>query len=469
MKKILVILLLLYPGLLSAGYFLIPDFDNDGSLGIAEAIAILEVLADIEVVVPQDTSAIGIADINDDSRFSMEEAIYILQIASGNRQQPLCSSEELGICADRISCETAGGIWIDGFCEDKQNCDAILFDNSPLAYEDFVAIVPLGNFNPPGHTLPSDHVYFYLSDPATEYSVISPGNITIIEVRSVEHLSESPVFIDYDIIFKQTLCNSRRFRFGHLSSLSQNILSEIDLDNSTCTTYSTGGKIFKSCRLEGLKIDLYSGDSVGTAGGNFDQNALDFFAYDFSIKNGYANPQRYENTHLPYAACPLNYYSSDTKTVLVSMLGDSAGNVLRTIQPLCGEVEQDVPSTAQGNWFPLGFSGVYPEDTHLTLAHDNVDPTTPIFSVGTSIPGIATGKYSYEPGNNGEINREFANIISDGKIYCYELEYTDGYRVPSTIVLIKLLDENTLRIEKQTADSCNPPYYFESSYADFVR
>ena len=39
------------------------------------------------------------------------------------------------------------------------------FNFSPVKISDIAYATPLGNLNPPGHTLPSDHIYFYLVNP----------------------------------------------------------------------------------------------------------------------------------------------------------------------------------------------------------------------------------------------------------------------------------------------------------------
>src|SRR3954470_17058249 len=41
----------------------------------------------------------------------------------------------------------------------------IAFHAAPVAPEAIRFITPLGNLNPPGHTLPTDHIYFYFADP----------------------------------------------------------------------------------------------------------------------------------------------------------------------------------------------------------------------------------------------------------------------------------------------------------------
>ncbi|MFI5177952.1 MAG: hypothetical protein ACHQO8_05300, partial [Vicinamibacterales bacterium] len=41
----------------------------------------------------------------------------------------------------------------------------LVFRSSPIAPGAIKWIVPLGNLNPPDHTTPTDHIYFYFADP----------------------------------------------------------------------------------------------------------------------------------------------------------------------------------------------------------------------------------------------------------------------------------------------------------------
>ena len=57
------------------------------------------------------------------------------------------------------------------------------FSVFPVAEADYTHIVPLGNLNPTGHTLPTDHFYIYIrpgppNTPA-EVAVVAPGDIVI--------------------------------------------------------------------------------------------------------------------------------------------------------------------------------------------------------------------------------------------------------------------------------------------------
>ncbi len=223
-------------------------------------------------------------------------------------------------------------------------------------------------------------------------------------------------------------------------------------------------------------IEVQAGELIGTAGddGNL---ALDFGIRDSRITPlEYANPSRlfsnqsgFDQFHL---ACAIDYYPPDKRDQLLARLGDYFGERPRTIEPICGEVEQDEPGTAQGKWYRAGTAvELSPEDPHLALVHDNVDPSRGVFSVGTSVPGLGPNAWFFAPQPSGGVNRDFSQVTADGTIYCYEPVGRSG-RPPSSplVILLQMTSDITLRIEKRDAAQCGTgPWVFQSDYVDFER
>jgi len=54
----------------------------------------------------------------------------------------------------------------------------------------------------------------------------------------------------------------------------------------------------------------------------------------------------------------------------------------------CGSVMQDIPGTAQGNWFLSGIKETYTEDPHHALVCSNIRPGNAVLSVGNSVPNL---------------------------------------------------------------------------------
>ena len=351
--------------------------------------------------------------------------------------------------------------------------DNAFFSVSPVALSDFMGLVPLGNFAPSAHVFPTDHIYFHINKidrsqwelGTIEVPVVSPGDVWVTEIRSTGTENRT----DYGIRF--TPCEELDVFFIHVASLSEKLEQSFSPPYDECNEYSTGGSNYQNCsKTENVK--LAAGEAIGTAGGDQFLNALDLGIYDFRTDPlPYANPDRWGEQSL-HVACPLDYFTADVRDALRAKLGSHDGNTSRTLSPACGEVEQDEPGTAQGVWFVPGTSYTYPEDSHLTLAHDNVDPSTGVFSVGVSMgsSGLSSGLYLFDPASSGVVNRDFKDVTADGVVYCYEVRDRFGTEPLPFIILVQLTSPTTLRSERQDAASCGSgPWQFGSAYTEYER
>ena len=146
----------------------------------------------------------------------------------------------------------------------------------------------------------------------------------------------------------------------------------------------------------------------------------------------------------------------------------------RTIPPYEGEICYDIKNTAQGLWF-LPNNPSTPEDPHLGMLRNNYYPDKNVISVGTSIPGLLSIPYEFYPLESGTHTRGFDKIEADGKVYTFN-QFTNIWNSPleefafpsNHIILIQLIDDETLRIEQQTT-SDGPPWNFTSHAVDFKR
>ncbi len=343
-------------------------------------------------------------------------------------------------------------------CGDKND----FFTVSHIPISDLQNIVPLGNLNPPGHTFPTNHVYFHLKgftgvDSVSSAPAVAPGDILVTRIRSSEYAMKGKAIKDYKLDF--TVCEEVKGYFIHLTSLSDKLLQNFG-EPSDCEEYDTGGTHYRNCEKDLLSpIFVKAGEPIGTVGGSSDFGLADLRTPELT----YANPERWYEEPL-HRVCPLDYFASDVKARLKSLLGSYDDK--RTMEPICGEVAQDMPGAAQGVWFVKGTSYTYPEDPHISLVHDNVDPSKRVFSVGNSMK-LPSGTYYFTPKSSGLVNRDFKDVRADGNIYCYETEGRFS-KSPFTI-LIKLPTPATLTVEKKDSYSCgNGPWSF-SSYAEFER
>lgn len=343
----------------------------------------------------------------------------------------------------------------------------------PLQIPDLTALFPLGNLNPTGgHVLPVDHMYFglrYVEPGNPEGEVVSTplyfpvaGRITRLTHKrmwySVPPADPTPDVVEYAIEYAP--CSEVAITFDHVSSLSPAVgdaLTDAEAGGGgRCDSYSTGGRSFESCTYS-MKAEFASGARVGTVGGIPGNNAWDFGVQDARVPPiAYANPSRYgvhpSGLDVFHAACPLEYYEASMRDTLKTFLGDGTTPM---DPPSCGTIEQDVPGTAQGNWFHPG-SPTDPEDPHLALVHDNVLPGLGAFSVGNTVANLAAATYLFEPTTSGRTNLDF-NLVAPGPtVYCYESlrRYRDQPLMSDTLILIQLATSTELRIEGRSAADC---------------
>jgi len=326
----------------------------------------------------------------------------------------------------------------------------------------YYSIVPLGNVWPPAHVFPTDHIYFSLlkSDPdnwdsaPVDVPVYAPADIFMVSLASQEHLYADPPYVDFDIEF--VICSEVRFRLGHMTTLSPVLLEALENPDS-CEEYIAGERLRRGCWLDLSDQDaifIEQGQLLGTTGGRLGQNMLDLWATDMRMEPlPFANVDRYWDEYLQ-TACPLDYFVEPLSSELRNLFGGHTGEVQRSIEPTCGQILYDMPGTAQGNWFFNAPSS--PEDPHLSLVYDNVDPNRGVFSIGNAFGDLLPSmKYLFEPADEGTVNRFFSSVTPDGLVYCYEDLSTpiDGLQQNLTI-LLSMEDENTLLVEARPAGSC---------------
>lgn len=331
---------------------------------------------------------------------------------------------------------------------------APLFSTLPMALGDFLAFRPLGWTSPPTHVFPAKHSNFALALPGEtppQRAVYAPGEFWLTEVNSTEYVGLNKT--GYGITFSP--CREFKSYFGHLSGLSEKILTASKAGNVRCNPpYQTGNTTVNTCRTE-LVFRVTPGELIGYSG---DAAGVDFGAIDYRVPPlGFANPVHYMKEMLHYVS-PVPYFAPEVRAALESKLASYDGTRPRTAEPKYGEYMQDLPGTAQGNWFTPGVSLAIPfqqPDPWLALVHEYIDAAQPIFSAGNSIKELRAGVYGFKPETSGKINRDFSQVKADGAVYCYDSFLTGkslggiGMGSARGIVLLAMPTESTLRVEKQ--------------------
>lgn len=274
-------------------------------------------------------------------------------------------------------------------------------------------------------------------------------------------------------------CDQFHAYFYHLSELSERLRTELEAADLQCVEYDGGGHRFRRCQGKTV-IAVQAGELTGLSG---DACCVDFGAVDTRVPPlDFANPAKYSYELLHYVS-PVDYFTPEVRAEFEARLTSYDGTTPRTIEPKTGLINQDVAGTAQTNWFEPGKSWaknpVDPPDTFIALVHDYTGAEEPIFSVGTSVAGLHYGVYSFVPSSQGRINRDFGEIKADGEIYCFD-NFRSGTTAggvflgdPQGIILISLLDEGTLVVEKQgsAGSRCvaSEPWEFTANATKFER
>lgn len=329
-------------------------------------------------------------------------------------------------------------------------------------------IPPLGHVNLGNkHAAPIQHVYFVFKNHddtiQVRTQIFAPADSLLESISRADVLDESGKVVDSDFSVYFLPCKEIRVQFIHVRELSEALAKIYDAAQTNC--YYEDRYKLRLCNVNPNTI-INAGEPIGWGGGS--QPALDVEVNDARVMNAFANPQR----HTPFrlsAICPLDLYSGDLKTALYDKLADADGRRKRTTEPRCGSVAQDIPGTAQGEWF-IGTAKEPDADFEgkmLALIHHNLEPIPGIIATtGTIVP--YSGLLVFSPRHEGFVNRE-PSEIKDQNIYCFQNEQSEFTKHAGTgngrrftgRILIQLIDAKTLKAEYQEK-SCDESFNFSS-------
>jgi hypothetical protein len=343
------------------------------------------------------------------------------------------------------------------------------------------AILPLGGVRPTADVFPLDAVSFLLplqagSETAGEETdVMAPGKVWVSTIIATEHVSASSTFVEYGLRFSP--CKELQGSVTHLQSIHTKLADRLvgrltwesgdDVD-ARCSSMASGGEELLTCEVD-TNLAFNAGVVLGTAGGREGERSLNMALFDArAAPLVYANASRVEASDLDlddfHAVCPIDAFAADVRDAMRARLGSA--EAARTVEPICGTVDQDRPGNAQGKWYLLGTPNV-PQDPHLALVHDNVDPGIAVFSMGTSLAELAGKVLTFSPKDAGLVNRDFSQVASDGQVYCYE---GLANAPDQTILLVQMPTSVRLTAEVQVADACGDgPWSFGSGAVEFER
>ncbi|MEA2069680.1 MAG: hypothetical protein U9O98_00140 [Asgard group archaeon] len=321
-----------------------------------------------------------------------------------------------------------------------KSCVAKPFTEYPVDMDRLEAIIPLGNLNPPGHTYPTDHIYFFTNHTAYPdgLEIYAPEEITITTIEYVEYDPPQIAGVSTDYTIDFAVCSQVSGQYGHVNNISSFLSDQIgdfgdpvncyEIDNRTFTVYS----IKKN-------IEVEAGQLLGRAcigGGGFD-----FWLKDQRVNLEWVNTDL--SRHFQHTACPLAYFTEPLKSTLETKVSGWAGPV--DPPGYCGRIDFDVPNTAQGIWAQEGKEDERQEEYGLALVYHNFNASKGAISIGTA--GNSTydqSVYVFTPTTSGYRNRNFSQVMNDGNIYYY---YCDGFGFGGSytkVIFIKMTSNREL-------------------------
>ena len=173
-----------------------------------------------------------------------------------------------------------------------------------------------------------------------------------------------------------------------------------------------------------------------------------------------------------HTVCPLDALAdSPARAAMLEKIGLPDG-ARRTASPPCGLASQDHPGTAQGAWYRPG-SPDLPEDEHLALIRDAIDPARGAFSIGRAFaPLVEPQKILFAPDADAAAprNRDFA-ALRPGDTACYDhLDGTGPRPFRGTIHLTLETDARLrVRVDEAAADCAAAPAPDRTREIVFVR
>lgn len=268
---------------------------------------------------------------------------------------------------------------------------------SPIDQAAIRWITPLGNLNPPGHTIPTDHIYFYFADPDARETAegrrtdfFAPGDGVVATFLGAVG-AESKVFI------RQT--STFTYYLDHL-------IPSVPLERGTVVT---------------------AGQRLGTSGSAF---GVDLGVINDSLTLGFLVPGRYLGDTL-HADAPLKYFTEPLRSQLYARVQRMGGD-------LDGRIDYDIAGRLSGNWF-LGSSGV------VAFAYDTYDPSS--VRIATNV-GAITGVFGIAPGD--PLPREVS--MASGRVLYTLSRAITGPPKPGTggtiaYMLVEMTDATHLRMQ----------------------
>src|SRR5580765_4767624 len=272
---------------------------------------------------------------------------------------------------------------------------SLVFTHAPIDQTAITSITPLGNLNPPGHTLPTNHVYFGHGTPGIP--VVAPGSGV---VQVVTRGSDDSVLV--------------RAAAG-ISYTMAHLIADPSITNGASLT---GGQRIGATSSQAMALDL-----------GVSNDAVTLF---------FVRPERYIPGTI-HADSPLKYFQEPLKSALYA-------KVRRNAADKDGKIDFDRAGRLSGNWFVEGLAAADTENSangprHLAFVRDVEEPSLVRISIGGSLSVFGA---FYVPDGTADP----ADVTASSGLISYRL-LTNPQRAGTGVglLIVQMLDDNRIRIE----------------------
>lgn len=291
------------------------------------------------------------------------------------------------------------------------------------------SVTALGNLNPPGHVLPTDHIYFYDGDLSHNQPFGAEVRDVVMPATGAVIWMIKPSGTDYKIMFRAT----QYFYFY--------------LDHILLTREPKVGEI------------LEAGTKIGVTGKG---SAIDLGAFDMTVSHtGFVDTLRYGGQTLHYVA-PRSYFTPALQTEIDAHLYRSP-----TASDKGGKIDYSIPGKLVGDWFLLGLpkdssGGPYGWTRSVAFVYDYYDPTSVRISIGGTIGPAGV----WRPADDAPRPE---TVTPASGIVAYKLLSPFDPNFPYTaVLLVQMTDPSTIKLEYFAGSNANPTQ-FTSNAVTFVR
>jgi hypothetical protein len=288
-------------------------------------------------------------------------------------------------------------------------------------------IEPLGHLNPSGHTLPTDHVYFYPVD----YDRFPVTRDTL--VRKVFAPAGGALFFIYT-------------GAGPDAKLMFRVTKDF---------YYYLDHVFPRA---GLKVGdvVKAGEELGLTGRGA---AIDLGAFDMTATPiPYVQPKRYPD-QTNYCVSPFRYFVEPLRSQLYARQRRKPG-----VTPVDPAMSFDVAGRLAGNWFeeglpltPDGSNNAAAWPHHLAFVYDNYDPSVPRVSIGGSIAPVFLGTIPPDAPRFESVS------VASGKV-TYSVRYTQSTDVQFGLMIVQMLADDRIRVEMVASQTLKTLEFTQNSH-----